>query len=171
MFCAVCSSSTVVVIPYLRLNTAANKLDSNEQLLFLSLQNQKGFNMHNAISLTSVVYDVTNFWITHIKCVIVARCYSTPPPFRQSHVDDEENALVVLIVVLKMWIEGSVQDHHVVEGFRLVDHHFRDKLVVTAPTLETNSGFSLSLCLSHVFLSSHLISSSAALLTQSRLCC
>ena len=117
-----------VVIPYLRLNTAANKLDSNEQLLFLSLQNQKGFNMHNAISLTSVVYDVTNS-CTHIKCVIVARCYSAPPPFRQSHVDDEENALVVLIVVLKMWIEGSVQDHHRVEGFRLVDHHFRDKLV------------------------------------------
>ena len=99
------------------------KLDSNEQLLFLSLQNQKGFNMHNAISLISVVYDVTNSWITHIKCVIVARCYSAPPPFRQSHVDDEESALV-LIVVLKMWIEGSVQDHHVVEGFRLVDHHF-----------------------------------------------
>ena len=74
--------------------------------------------MRNAISLTSVVYDVTNSWITHIKCVIVARCYSAPPPFRQSHVDDEENALVVL----KMWIEGSVQDHHVVEGFRLVDH-------------------------------------------------
>ena len=89
--------------------------------------------MHNAISLTSVVYDVTNSWITHIKCVIVARCYSAPPPFRQSHVDDEENALVVLIVVLKMWIEGSVQDHHVVEGFRLVDHHFRDKLVSSDP--------------------------------------
>ena len=51
---------TNVVIPYLRLNTAANKLDSNEQLLFLSLQNQKDFNMHNAISSTSVVYDVTN---------------------------------------------------------------------------------------------------------------
>ena len=34
---------------------------------------------------------------------------------------------------------------------------------VTAPTLETNSDFNLSLCLSHVFLSSHLISSSAAL--------
>ena len=31
----------VVVIPYLCLNTAANKLDSNEQLIFLSLQNQK----------------------------------------------------------------------------------------------------------------------------------
>ena len=31
----------IVVIPYLRLNTAANKLDSNEQLIFLSLQNQK----------------------------------------------------------------------------------------------------------------------------------
>ena len=29
--------------------------------------------MHNAISLPSVVYDVTNSWITHIKCVIVAR--------------------------------------------------------------------------------------------------
>ena len=55
------------------------------------------------------------------------------PPFRQSHVDDEKNALVVLIVVLKMWIEGSVQDHHVVEGFRLVDHHFRDKLVSSDP--------------------------------------
>ena len=60
---------------------------------------------------------------------MVARCYSAPPPFRQSRVDDEENALVVLIVVLKMWIEGSVQDHHAEEGFRLVDHHFRDKLV------------------------------------------
>ena len=34
----------LVVIPYLRLNTAANKLDSNEQLLFLSLQSQKDFN-------------------------------------------------------------------------------------------------------------------------------
>ena len=31
--------------------------------------------MHNAISLTSVVYDVTNSWITHIKYVIVERCY------------------------------------------------------------------------------------------------
>ena len=118
-----------VVIPYLRLHTASNKLDSNEQLLFLSLQIQKGFNMHNAISLTSVVYDVTYSWITHIKCVIVARCYSAPPPFRQSHVDDKENALVVL----KMWIEGSVQDHHVVEGFRVVDHHFRDMLVSSDP--------------------------------------
>ena len=37
------------------------------------------------------------------------------------------------------------------------------KPIVTAPTLETNSDFSLSLCLSHVFLSAHLISSSAAL--------
>ena len=33
--------SASVVIPYLRLNTAANKLDSNEQRLFLSVQNQK----------------------------------------------------------------------------------------------------------------------------------
>ena len=89
--------------------------------------------MHNAIRLTSVVYDVTNSWITLIKCVIVACCYSALPPFRQSHVDDEENALVVLSVVLKMWIEGSVQDHHVVEGFRVVDHHFRDKLVSSDP--------------------------------------
>ena len=89
--------------------------------------------MHNAISLTSVVYDVTNSWITHIKCVIIARCYIAPPPFRQSYVDDEENALVVLIVVLKMWIEGSVQDHYVMEGFRLVDDHFRDKLVSSDP--------------------------------------
>ena len=104
--------------------------------------------MHNAISLPSVVYDVTNSWITHIKCVIVARCYSAPPPFRQSHVDDEENALVVLIVVVKMWIEGSVQDHHAEEGFRLLDHHFRDKLVssdlytLSHSTLVNQKGFS-----------------------------
>ena len=37
----ICSEIETVVIPYLRLNTAANKLDSNEQLIFLSLQHQK----------------------------------------------------------------------------------------------------------------------------------
>ena len=40
-----------------------------------------------------------------------------------------------------------MQDHHVVEGFRLVDHHFRDKLVSSDPytlshsTLVNQKGF------------------------------
>ena len=58
-----------VVIPYLRLNTAANKLDSNEQLIFLSLQNQKDFvnlktgrfdNINSAVIISSVCKAVQN---------------------------------------------------------------------------------------------------------------